>query len=557
MRNILTKILVLAVFLLIMFASLVAFSAWECEKCPRRDVALFDLDVRVPQPGPEDSLSIADWLRLFLVTGGVHDKLFNEDPSKSCISFYDGQLGDTDYLVTGTVTESVAGYVVHVTLEAGVTRELVAAGSASVDLKNISASGKQAAEGLTPLMENIREFQKKKRDENKIYAIYPKMEVIPKKKRIETEESTKVTIKLNDCDDFALKDRKVKLSSTLGRFEPQEVIIDERGEAEATFIAGNKAGCAKLTADWEWKYPCGHGPFLCSEGAIVSIDRPTYATITIRKTYDKTLNSSHAEDTFDGSCKTHWEDEHTLNESIEAVVTLSLKLEYVQDMLIYNQSCEYYKPVSVSLSTFNYNSNEHKFNAIDFSGAECARGGHRTNIDYFRNVETYEIEDKQYVTQTYWMVVFDNETGKAVKIIPSCYDIAYEIHEQEKLHTISCDDQGCEEDTKTTNKKISKSFELAPVGEWIADPTIKKSDTLTKDYLKYVKRLGYDLPPGVEIPTISYEETIEVFPDLLVKSGDGKTNFGGYGNRTIRADIEHGYTEEKLHYTWQMTRRKK
>jgi len=151
--------------------------------------------------------------------------------------------------------------------------------------------------------------------------------------------------------------------------------------------------------------------------------------------------------------------------------------------------------------------------------------------------------------------VFDNETGKAVKIIPSRYDIAYEIHEQEKLHSISYSDQGRKEYTKTTNKKISKSFELGPVGELIADPTVKISDTWIQDYLK---RQGFDLPPGVEIPTPSNEETIkEIPPDILVKSGDGKTNFGGYGNRTIRTDTEHGYTEKKLHYTWQMTRRKK
>ena len=287
-----------------------------------------------------------------------------------------------------------------------------------------------------------------------------------------------------------------------------------------------------------------------------TIDIKCYdATITIRKTYDKTLNSSHEEDRFDGPCKTHWENEHTLNESIEAVVTLSLKLEEVQDMPIYNQTFEYYKPVSVSLSTFNYNSNEHKFNAYDHSGAGCVQSWHRINIDYFRNVETYEIEVKQYTTQTYWIVVFDNETGKAVKIIPSVYDIAYEIHEQEKLHFIGYSDQGREEYTETTNKNISKSFELGPVGEKIADPTIKKSDTWIQDYLK---RQGFDLPPGVEIPTPSNIETIlEIFPDILVKSGDGKTSFGGYGNRTIRADILHGYTEKKLHYTWQMTRRKK
>jgi len=58
---------------------------------------------------------------------------------------------------------------------------------------------------------------------------------------------------------------------------------------------------------------------------------------------------------------------------------------------------------------------------------------------------------------------------------------------------------------------------------------------------------------GVPIPNVSNEETIkEIHPDILVKSGDGKTSFGGDGSRRIRKELEDGYEEENLFYNWQM-----
>lgn len=278
------------------------------------------------------------------------------------------------------------------------------------------------------------------------------------------------------------------------------------------------------------------------------------ATIRINKKYDKTLNSSDSDDSFDGSCKTHYEEEHTINESIDATVNLSLKLETVQDMPIFNQTWEYYKPVSVSLSNFNYNSKEHKYNASNNTGSGCANVRHETNIDFNRNAKNYEIEGEPYVTQTHWMLVIDNETGKAVKLIPSGYGISYKIHEQEKLNSVIYSDDGPQRNKKTSTRERDKSFKLGPVGEEISDPTVKSSNTWVQDYLK---RQGVELPAGVNIPTPSNEDAkTEIHPDILVTSGDGLTSFGGRGENTIETEVENGVQEEKMNYTWQMTRKK-
>lgn len=279
------------------------------------------------------------------------------------------------------------------------------------------------------------------------------------------------------------------------------------------------------------------------------------ATIKINKKYKKTFNSRNSDDSFSGSCKTHLEEEHTINESIEATVNLALKLETVQDMPIFNQTWEYYKPATVTLSNFTYNSKEHKYNASNNSGADCANVSHETNVDFDRNAENYELEGQASVTQTHWMLVIDNETGEAVKLIPSGYGISYKINELEKLNSVINSDDGPQRDSKTSTRKREKSFKLGPVGEEIADPTIKSSNTWMQDYLK---RQGVELPAGVEIPSPSNEETIkEIHPDILVQSGDGITSFGGRGERRIETEIEYGIQEENMYYTWQMTRRKK
>ena len=148
------------------------------------------------------------------------------------------------------------------------------------------------------------------------------------------------------------------------------------------------------------------------------------------------------------------------------------------------------------------------------------------------------------------MLVIDNETEKAVKLIPAGFNVVYEINETENINSVIYTDHGPERDSKTSKKTRERSFALGPVAEEVPDPTIKTSNTWIHEYLEDQR---IDIPVGVPIPNVSNEETIkEIHPDILVKSGDGKTSFGGDGSRRTRKELEDGYEEENLSYNWHM-----
>jgi len=277
------------------------------------------------------------------------------------------------------------------------------------------------------------------------------------------------------------------------------------------------------------------------------------ATIVIKKQYDRILRTSGKETHNDGKCTTTYNYSNDINESIKASVSLSLKLDQVVDMPVLNQTIEYYKPVNVSLGGFSYSYIEKQFNASNVSGANCS-GGHETNVDRIRNLGSRDIADKEYETQNMWMLVIDNESGKALKIIPAGYNIEYELNEQETINSVVLSNPPKRE-SSSSSREMSRTFKLGPVGEEIPDPTIKKSDTWLEDYLK---RQGVDLPPGVTIPTPSNEETIKnISPDILVKNGDGISSFGGYGDFKEDKTLEDGYEKTEMHYSWSMKRIKR
>lgn len=276
-------------------------------------------------------------------------------------------------------------------------------------------------------------------------------------------------------------------------------------------------------------------------------------SIVISKNYNRVLTTSDQDIQNDGTCITTYSQSHDINEIIDASVNISLKLEQVAEMPIMNQTWEYYIPVSVSLNGFSYNYSDRRFDASNVSGAGCS-GGHETTVERSRQLGTYDIENKEYIKQTRWILVIDNESGKAVKIVPAGYSIEYELNQEEEVNSIINSDPP-KRDKSTTTSELSRSFELGPVGEEKPDPTIKKSDTWIEDYLK---EQGVELPPGVKIPTPSNETTIEeIPPDILVSSGDGVTSFGGRGENTLDKEIVNGTETIKLYYSWSMKRNKR
>ena len=371
------------------------------------------------------------------------------------------------------------------------------------------------------------------------------IKVKPDRKQLEAGQRTKIVITFNETDPDGSKypvegkELDVKITGLEnGTIKPKNgYTTNNEGQVILDYKAGDNDERIRVTASFQPEdYPDK------AEGkGMVTVKPADYdASITVTKKFEKILETSNEDR------KEEHIQKHRLNESIEATVTVYAKLTDVQEMPVFNQTWEYYKPVSVNITSFNYNSTENKFR----SGPN-----YQTTVNYFRSVNNFEIEELNSVSQVPWMLAIDNETGKAVKIIPGGYDIAYDFIETETVKNVKTSEQGTEIDSNSSTKNSEKTFALGPVGEEVEDPTIKMSDTWIQDY---IKKQGIALPPGVEIPEISNQETIKkIKPDILVKSGDGKYNFGGYGKRTIKEDLWNGYQEENLNYKWSMTRIKK
>ena len=275
----------------VIYSSPILPQSWECEDCPKRDLAIFDLDIfqREP-PEPGSGLDEADWLEMFMVAGGILDAFFNEDPSSDCLNFFDGQMvtinewgednythGSTslslpppsgmseniEYLVTGVIAKQVSDgvYVIKTYVQTGGTGETVVEATAPYDFSvSGTQNGKNIAQQLMPLMEKIRDFEKRKRDEVPEIVIDAngkgaELEIKPEKEKVKGGKSTKVEIKLIDCDGVPIKDMNVTLTAEGGSFDPEKVKTDGDGKAESKFTADCDPGKYSLTMEFKARFP--------------------------------------------------------------------------------------------------------------------------------------------------------------------------------------------------------------------------------------------------------------------------------------------------------------
>lgn len=370
------------------------------------------------------------------------------------------------------------------------------------------------------------------------------IKVKPDRKEIETGQRTNIVLTFNETDPDGAKypvegkQLEVKISGLEnGTIKAKNgYITNSEGKVVLDYKAGNNDEKITVTAIFQ---PEDYPDKVTARNFVKVKPEEFEARITISKKYNKILQTSKE----DSEGEVYKRD---INESIEASATTYLELTNTMDMPIFNQTWHYYTPTSVSLSDFYYNFNENQFR----SGPN-----YETDVDINRSASNYEIEGQEYVSQLPWILVIDNETKKAVKLIPAGYSIAYEINEIEKLNSVRDSDNGPKRDSKTTTKTNSKSFKLGPVGEEVDDPTIKKSDNWMQDYLK---KQGIELPAGVDIPKVSNEETVKkIQPDILVTFGDGETSFGGEATNLVNKELDSGFEKINSSYNWEMTINKK
>jgi hypothetical protein len=285
-------------------------TAYECQKCPKRDIAVFGISV--PPIESDALLDYSDWVYMHLVGDGLFNALFDEDPSRECLNFVEGQMaskgigsggtyqhspggfpapagaiGGADYIIAGQIGVPLLGreYMITVSLEAAESREVVATFSEKYDFSNGgSAYGRALARHFMPLMEKIRDFEKRKRDEVPAVAIDVEegITITPARHFIKIGQTVKVKYRLEDCDGEPLKGRIFAPFATLGYLDVKEAPqTDDNGELELEFIAGDKSGTAKLRAEFQYVQPFGREDTGGGVGKIQIVNHSVWASVKV------------------------------------------------------------------------------------------------------------------------------------------------------------------------------------------------------------------------------------------------------------------------------------
>jgi hypothetical protein len=292
----------------------------QCGSCKLTPtIAQYDLDVQVVQPElkGEKTEGWVEWSQLFWLAAHANGYLFTNN--KNCIRFTypvstevnnisfvskDGvevpslveekeiakvgltytnlpPAGDVsrfgNYLITGSVRQQDSGYIMNIELQAACSRKVVASASvpfqASTSSEYMTSIAYQAASQLSPLIEKIKQFELKERNESDIISLddnFAESIIIkPKKRNLAAGEQTGLEISLKDCDGTPLPNRKIVFTNgslngiqisagtTGGTVLPESVITDANGKAKATFKMGNqKTAMIEAYHIYEKPYGC-------------------------------------------------------------------------------------------------------------------------------------------------------------------------------------------------------------------------------------------------------------------------------------------------------------
>ncbi|MDT8400749.1 MAG: hypothetical protein RQ743_03560 [Bacteroidales bacterium] len=387
------------------------------------------------------------------------------------------------------------------------------------------------------------------------------VKVRPVRKEIYQEEETEIILTLNKTDpdggDEPVSGKKLSVRITglnNGEIKPKSnYVTDSRGEVRLHYKAGDRDEMIQVSASFQ---PEDY-PDKATGRAFIKVKPPEYdAAITITRTTRKEfLDEKHESRTDRDGCTTQTDDIRRVDENINATIYVQCKLSQKADMPIFNQTWEYYQPMSVNISGFDLKHMEtHQMNG-SFSGAGCANGGYETTVTTNYIVKEPEIYEP---LTGMWIVAIDNETSKAVKIVPGGYSIEYIRDAIIERESRRWDEKGqVSDNNKETKTTENLNYGVGPVEDPVPDPTFKPGLAGIWDYLK--EEVGDSLVnaiPDIPIPPPSSEEVPEINPDLLVSYGDGIKSFGGSGSKEINEPRENGYERETHTYRWQMTRRK-
>jgi len=297
-------------------------NAQECGNCkltPR--VANYDCDVQVPKLA-DTGEALLQWRQLYWL--GKHANAFLYQSNRGCIQFTQPVLvdekgnetlvvGEThtmlpgsgdasqsgDYVLTGSVKLSGTKGVLHLELQSACSRKIVSAASVPFNLSSESSYmqeiAQQAASQLSPLIEKIKQFELKERQENKQVALTgffsEEIKVTPQKGKLKPGEETEFTIEIKDCDGQPLKEMQIEFTkatiagfniegTTGGIVTPSKLMTDAAGRAKGKFKMGTGNLNAMISAHSLVKKPNG-----CSDAFVGSVEIGTTPHLKVNLDY--------------------------------------------------------------------------------------------------------------------------------------------------------------------------------------------------------------------------------------------------------------------------------
>ncbi|MGM0527859.1 MAG: hypothetical protein ACQERS_05590 [Bacteroidota bacterium] len=385
-----------------------------------------------------------------------------------------------------------------------------------------------------------------------------KIDVEPNRKILHPDESTRITLTFYEEDPDGNrypvngKELEIKTPGLMnGKISPKSGhVTDMSGQVQLTYRAGDKDESVRFIAEYQ---PPEYPEKAIGRSRILVKPYEYDATLVLRK---KVIIKEFTEQKeIYGRCDEEKIQRHKLDEQLEASIYVPLKLVSSNENPLFGQIMEYYQPLDVNLSSLNLSSRETSYSYSNITNTGCAQGGHETTVTTSKSITGREIENKEYATQNPWIITCDKETGKALKMIPAGYSVAYETDDTETMETSTWSDGGTEKDESKELDHHRHRFAVGPVGKEVSDPTVKRNPDWIKDY---IEQFGVEVPANVRIPQPDQDQAIKkVCEDMLVSFGDGIHHFGGRATRDSVKNLEDGYIREQQTFFWEIRKRKK
>lgn len=307
--------------LILLLTSEAYTQGYNCKKCDPWKIAVFDIDVQIPEP--TDLAEKNKWKVLHKFSGSFMNALYATE-DRHCMYFLDntshsvinsggnGKRGNQgmsgmDYIIEGSITGGTGTYKYNSTAKLIRAVDGVVIRTAFYPFSNEEdhafkanmlklALGEIAGTGghQGPIKNVIYEFEKKLRDDPKANCAW-KPEIVPEKYEytVDPLSAKTITYTLKDCDDVPLTGRIVKViaDKELNTYPEAHAVKD--GVIKVSFVTPEKEGTYTIRIEYDYKKP-NQQPNTASQNITIKVKKPKtefnaileVKTITISKQFD-------------------------------------------------------------------------------------------------------------------------------------------------------------------------------------------------------------------------------------------------------------------------------